>query len=77
MADDRSDRAAQERSRINIHEDYKVTYWTEKWSVSAAQLRDAVAKVGVSVKAVDKELGKSSSGSARRGPTHAAQETTA
>ena len=60
MADDRSDRGAQDRSRINIHEDYEVTYWTKKWGVSAAQLREAVTKVGVSVKAVEKELGKAS-----------------
>ena len=59
MADDRSDPGAQDRSRINIHENYEVTYWTKKRGISATQLR-AVTKVGVSVKAVEQELGKAS-----------------
>ena len=59
MADDLKNRGAADRSRVNIHEDYEVRYWTEKWGVSKEQLVDAVKKAGVSVEAVARELGKS------------------
>ena len=58
MADDLKDRGAQDRSRINVHEDHEVRYWTQKWSVSKEQLTAAVQKVGVSVDAVALELGE-------------------
>jgi hypothetical protein len=58
MADDLKDRGAQDRSRVNVHEDYEVRYWTQKWDVSKEQLTAAVQKVGVSVNAVAHELGK-------------------
>jgi hypothetical protein len=35
-----------------------VAYWTKKFGVTKAQLEAAVAKVGVSAKAVAEELGK-------------------
>ena len=43
-------------SRINVHERYEVEYWSKKFGVTADQLRAAVAKVGVSAKAVEDEL---------------------
>jgi hypothetical protein len=53
MADDRSNRGAQDRSRVNVHEDYyKAAAWTKE------QLAAAVQKVGVSVDAVAKQLGQ-------------------
>jgi hypothetical protein len=58
MADDLKNRGAADRSRVNVHEDYEVRYWTEKWSVSKEQLVDAVKNAGVSVDAVARELGK-------------------
>jgi hypothetical protein len=58
MADDKTKRSPQDSSRVNIHEDYEVEYWTHKWSVTRAQLEAAVEKVGVSAAAVAKELGK-------------------
>ena len=58
MADDLKNRGAQDRSRVNVHEDHEVRYWTEKWGVSKQQLADAVKKAGVSADAVAKELGK-------------------
>jgi hypothetical protein len=58
MADDLKNRGAQDRSRVNIHEDHEVRYWTQKWSVTKEQLVAAVGKAGVSVDAVAKELGK-------------------
>ena len=58
MADDLKTRGAQDRARVNVHEEHEVRYWTEKWSVTKQQLTDAVQKAGVSVDAVARELGK-------------------
>ena len=58
MADDLNDRGAQDRRRVNIHEDYEVRYWTEKWGVSKEQLAQAVKRAGVSAEAVARQLGK-------------------
>ena len=58
MTDDLKDRGAQDRSRVNVNEDHEVRYWTQKWGVSKEQLTAAVQKVGVSVNAVARELGK-------------------
>ena len=58
MADDLKDRGTQDRSRVNVNEDYELRYWTQKWGVSKEQLTAAVQKVGVSVSAVARELGK-------------------
>ena len=42
MADDLKKRVAQDRSRVNLHEDYEVQYWAKKWGVSKEQLAAAV-----------------------------------
>jgi hypothetical protein len=31
MTDDLKNRGARDRSRVNMHEDYEVRYWTERW----------------------------------------------
>jgi len=59
MADDLKDRGAQDRSRVNVHEDYEVRYWTEKWGVTKEQLVEAVRQAGVSAQAVAHALGRS------------------
>jgi Protein of unknown function (DUF3606) len=61
MADDLKNRGAQDRSRVNVHEDYEVRYWTGKWGVTKEQLVEAVQRAGVSAQAVARELGKSDS----------------
>ena len=58
MADDRSDRGPRDRTRINMHEDYEVQYWSQKWGVTREQLADAVKQAGPMVAAVAKELHK-------------------
>lgn len=58
MADDKFNRSPQDASRINIHEDYEVAYWTKKLGIGQAELIAAVQKVGVSAAAVERELGK-------------------
>jgi Protein of unknown function (DUF3606) len=56
MTDDLSKRGVQDRTRINIHEDHEIRYWTQKFGVSQDQLKAAVQKVGPSAAAVEKEL---------------------
>ena len=58
MADDLKNRGAQDRARVNIHEDHEVAYWTKKWGISKEQLAAAVKKASVSADAVAKELRK-------------------
>lgn len=36
----------QDRSRINMHEDYEVRYWTQALKVTEEQLAEAVRQVG-------------------------------
>lgn len=58
MSDDKSKRGPQDRSKVNLSEDYEVDYWTKKWGVSREQLKKAVEKAGSGVDAVAKALGK-------------------
>jgi uncharacterized protein DUF3606 len=45
-----------DRSKINMHEDYEVKYWTKELGVTREQLQKAIEKVGNSASAVRKEL---------------------
>ncbi|MFK4622553.1 DUF3606 domain-containing protein [Bradyrhizobium diazoefficiens] len=54
MADDRYRRGPQDRRRINVHEDYEVRYWCEKFGCTNAELADAVKQVGVMAADVEK-----------------------
>ena len=56
MPDDKTKTRPQDASRVNIHEKYEVEYWSKKFKVTPEQLKAAVSKVGVSAKAVEKEL---------------------
>jgi uncharacterized protein DUF3606 len=56
MSDDKTKKGPQDRSKISLSEDYEVRYWSEKFGVSADELRSAVKKVGNSAKAVEQEL---------------------
>ena len=56
MSDDKSLRAPADAQRVNVGEDYEVRYWTDKWNVTAEQLRAAVDKVGVMAGDVEREL---------------------
>jgi hypothetical protein len=58
MSDDKTKRGGQDRDRVNVNEDYEVRYWTEKWGVTEAQLRKAVAEAGVMANDVARALGK-------------------
>jgi hypothetical protein len=48
----------QDCSRINVDQPHELSYWTRKWDVTPAQLRDAVERVGPYAAAVAGELHK-------------------
>ena len=56
MADDKSKPGGQDRTRINVNEDYEVRDWSKKFGVTAAQLKAAVKTVGTSAQDVEKHL---------------------
>jgi hypothetical protein len=58
MTEDMSRRFPTDMSRINIHEDLDVSYWTAKWDVTRAELTDAISRVGAAADAVADELGR-------------------
>jgi hypothetical protein len=58
MSDDKTNRGAADRSRINIHEDYELRDWSKRLGVSPEELKKAVQQVGTSAEAVRKHLGK-------------------
>ena len=45
-----------DRSKVNMHEDFEVKYWTKELGVSREELQKAADKVGNSAAAVRKEL---------------------
>jgi hypothetical protein len=56
MPDNLQDRGPQDRSRINVNEDWELRYWTKELGVTEQQLRDAVRRVGPSAEAVRNAL---------------------
>lgn len=53
-----SRRHPQDSSRINIHEDWELRYWSDRWQVSRQHLLDTVKRVGLQVSDVARALGK-------------------
>jgi Protein of unknown function (DUF3606) len=58
MPDDRKSRGVQDSARINLSEEHEVHYWTKALGVTKEELTAVVYKVGNSVEAVKRELGK-------------------
>lgn len=58
MPDDRTKRGPQDRSRVNVNEQYELDYWSKHLGVTPQQLRDAVKAVGPMVDDVRRYLGK-------------------
>lgn len=54
--DDLKNRGQPDRSKINMHEQHEVSYWTKHLKVSKEELQKAVDKVGNSAAAVRKQL---------------------
>jgi hypothetical protein len=61
MADDLKQTGKADDQRINISQDYELTYWSERLGVSKEELREAVSKAGPLVKDVEQQLHRGSS----------------
>lgn len=62
MSDDKRQSHGQDRTRIDVNEDYELRDWSAKFGVSPEVLRQAVAAVGTSAAAVQRHLEQSRSG---------------
>ena len=58
MADNKTKPGGLDRARINVNEDYEVSYWTRTLEVSQDDLREAIVQAGPAVEAVKKYLGR-------------------
>jgi hypothetical protein len=56
MSDNLQKSGQQDRSRINVHEEWEVRHWTEALGVTREELEKAVSEVGVSADAVRQHL---------------------
>jgi len=56
MADDKG--FVPDSDRINTAKEQELAYWCEKWGVTRQQIFDCIKKVGASVPAIQKCLGK-------------------
>ena len=54
MSDDKRNRGAADRARININESYELRDWSKRFNVHPDDLKKAVAAVGTSADAVEK-----------------------
>jgi hypothetical protein len=52
MPDDKTKRSPQDSSRVNVNQPYEVIWWCAEFGCTEAQLRAAVAAVGVGTAAV-------------------------
>ena len=63
MSDDLASREPRDRTKINVHEEWELTYWAKLLGVSEGDLRKAVTEVGPGTDAVrthfDKRQGHS------------------
>ena len=58
MSDDKMNRGEPDRSRINLNEDYEVSYWSERFGITKEQLKKAVEKVSNSPEDIARLVGK-------------------
>ena len=56
MSDDLKKTGAADRTRINVNEEHELSYWTEKFGCSRAELKAAVKAAGVMAKDVEAKL---------------------
>ena len=59
MSDDKKKPGGQDRTKINLSEDYEVRDWAKKFGVSKDELVAAAKKVGSEASAVEAYLKKS------------------
>lgn len=58
MTDDLKNHGPADRARVNVNEAWERAYWCKDFGCTEAQLRAAVAAVGVMVVNVRRHLGK-------------------
>jgi hypothetical protein len=58
MSDNLNNRGPQDRSRINLSEEWEVRYWTRELGLTKEELERAVKNAGSSVAAVRQHLGR-------------------
>jgi hypothetical protein len=58
MSDDLKNRGPQDRSRVNVNEEWERRWWCKQFGCTEQQLRAAVQAVGVSADKVRQHLGK-------------------
>lgn len=58
MSDNPEAKGPADRKRVNVHEDYEVRYWTEKFKITPEHLKKVVEKVGPMAADVEMELRK-------------------
>jgi hypothetical protein len=56
MADDKTESGGQDRTRINVNEDYELRDWSEKFGVTPEELKEAVKAVGTNAVVVENYL---------------------
>jgi len=56
MADDKGKPGGQDRTRIDVSEAYELRYWSNRFGVSAEQLKAAVQAVGTNAQDVQMHL---------------------
>jgi hypothetical protein len=58
MSDDKTQRGGQDRTRIDVNQDYEARDWAKKFGVSVDALKAAVKAVGSKAKDVEARLKK-------------------
>lgn len=56
MSDDKTQSSGQDRTRINVNEDYELRDWSKKFGVTPEQLKAAVQAVGTHAASVEAHL---------------------
>ena len=56
MADDKGKSGGQDRTRIDVNQDYELRDWSRKFGVTPDELKAAVRTVGTSADAVEQHL---------------------
>ncbi|MDO9134156.1 DUF3606 domain-containing protein [Hydrogenophaga sp.] len=56
MADDKSKSGGQDRTRINVNQEFELRDWSKKFGVTPDKLKEAVKAVGTSAADVEKHL---------------------
>nr|WP_202882077.1 DUF3606 domain-containing protein [Methylobacterium mesophilicum] len=51
-------REPEDKSKINVHEDWELEYWARRFGVTKERIKDAVRQVGVQTKDVAEFLGQ-------------------